>query len=82
MGNRLGRGHTERSDNNYQHFLTYFRGPIYDTKAFDGILAVDDWMKLVAQKVTQQVKKSGDRYHKTVVFCVDREHPACRHYLR
>jgi type I restriction enzyme R subunit len=32
--------------------------------------------KLVAQKVTQFLKESGDRYQKTIVFCVDQEHAA------
>ena len=47
---------------------------IYNTKDFDRTLVIDDRTKLVAQKVTQFLKESGDRYQKTIVFCVDQEH--------
>jgi type I restriction enzyme R subunit len=49
---------------------------IYNTKDFDRTLVIDDRTKLVAQKVTQFLKESGDRYQKTMVFCVDQEHAA------
>ena len=49
---------------------------IYNTKDFDRTLVIDDRTKLVAQKVTQFLKESGDRYQKTIVFCVDQEHAA------
>ncbi|ESQ10819.1 MAG: DEAD/DEAH box helicase [Thiohalocapsa sp. PB-PSB1] len=49
---------------------------IYNTKDFDRALVIDDRTKLVAQKVTQFLKESGDRYQKTIVFCVDQEHAA------
>ena len=49
---------------------------IYNTKDFDRMLVIDDRTKLVAQKVTQFLKESGDRYQKTIVFCVDQEHAA------
>ena len=49
---------------------------IYNTKDFDRTLVIDDRTMLVAQKVTQFLKESGDRYQKTIVFCVDQEHAA------
>jgi type I restriction enzyme R subunit len=49
---------------------------IYNSKDFDRTLVIDDRTKLVAQKVTQFLKESGDRYQKTIVFCVDQEHAA------
>lgn len=49
---------------------------IYNTKDFDRTLVLDDRTKLVAQKVTEFLKESGDRMAKTIVFCVDQEHAA------
>lgn len=49
---------------------------IYNIKDFDRTLVINDRTKLVAQKVTQFLKESGDRYQKTIVFCVDQEHAA------
>jgi type I restriction enzyme, R subunit len=49
---------------------------IYNTKDFDRMLVIDDRTKLVARKVTQFLKESGDRYQKAIVFCVDQEHAA------
>jgi type I restriction enzyme, R subunit len=49
---------------------------IYNTKDFDRTLVLDDRTKLVAQKVTAFLKESGDRFQKTIVFCVDQEHAA------
>jgi len=49
---------------------------IYNTRDFDRTLVLDDRTKLVARKVTEFLKESGDRYQKTIVFCVDREHAA------
>ena len=49
---------------------------IYNAKDFDRNLVIDDRTKLVAQKVTAFLKESGDRYQKTIVFCVDQEHAA------
>ncbi|SDE88874.1 EcoAI/FtnUII family type I restriction enzme subunit R [Rhodospira trueperi] len=49
---------------------------IYNTKDFDRTLVLDDRTKLVARKVTQFLRESGDRYQKTIVFCVDQEHAA------
>jgi len=49
---------------------------IYNTKDFDRTLVLDERTKLVARKVTQFLKESGDRFQKTIVFCVDQEHAA------
>lgn len=49
---------------------------IYNTKDFDRTLVLDDRTKLVAKKVTEFLKESGDRFQKTIVFCVDQEHAA------
>jgi type I restriction enzyme, R subunit len=49
---------------------------IYNAKDFDRTLVIDDRTKVVAEKVTQFLEESGDRYQKTIVFCVDQEHAA------
>jgi type I restriction enzyme R subunit len=49
---------------------------IYNLKDFDRTLVIDDRTKLTAKKITEFLKESGDRYQKTVVFCVDTEHAA------
>ena len=49
---------------------------IYNSRDFDRTLVLDDRTKLVARKVTEFLKESGDRYQKTIVFCVDQEHAA------
>jgi len=49
---------------------------IYNAKDFDRTLVLDDRTKLVAAKVTEFLRESGDRYQKTIVFCVDEEHAA------
>jgi len=49
---------------------------IYNAKDFDRTLVIDDRTRLVAQKVTQFLKESGDRYQKAILFCVDQEHAA------
>jgi type I restriction enzyme R subunit len=49
---------------------------IYNTKDFDRTLVLDDRTKLVARKVTEFLKESGDRFQKTIIFCVDQEHAA------
>jgi len=49
---------------------------LYNTKDFDRTLVIDDRTKLVAAKVTEFLKETGDRYQKTIVFCVDEEHAA------
>ena len=49
---------------------------IYNQKDFDRTLVIDDRTKLVAKRVSEFLKESGDRYQKTIVFCVDQEHAA------
>ena len=49
---------------------------IYNTKDFDRTLVLDDRTKLTAKKITEFLKESGDRFQKTIVFCVDEEHAA------
>ena len=49
---------------------------IYNQKDFDRNLVIDDRTKLVARKVSDFLKESGDRFQKTIVFCVDEEHAA------
>ena len=49
---------------------------LYNTKDFDRNLVLDERTKLVARKITQFLKESGNRFQKTMVFCVDREHAA------
>jgi type I restriction enzyme R subunit len=47
---------------------------IYNRKDFDHNLVIDERTKIVAQKITEYLKESGDRFQKTIVFCVDEEH--------
>jgi len=49
---------------------------IYNTKDFDRTLVLDDRTKLVAAKVSDFLRESGNRFQKTIVFCVDEEHAA------
>ena len=45
----------------------------YGIKDFDKNLVIEERTKLVAQKITDYLKKT-DRYAKTIVFCVDIDH--------
>jgi len=49
---------------------------IYNTKDFDRTLVIDERTKLIAKKITEFLKESGDRFQKTILFCVDTEHAA------
>ena len=49
---------------------------IYNTTDFDKTLVLDDRTKLTAKKITEFLKESGDRFQKTIIFCVDEEHAA------
>lgn len=49
---------------------------IYNTKDFDRTLVLDSRTLLTAKKITEFLKESGDRYQKTIIFCVDQEHAA------
>lgn len=47
---------------------------IYNQKDFDRQMVIDERTRRVARKVTEFLKESGDRFQKTIVFCVDTEH--------
>lgn len=49
---------------------------IYNSKDFDRNIVLDDRTVLTAKKITEFLKESGDRFQKTIVFCVDEEHAA------
>lgn len=49
---------------------------IYNQVDFDRTLVLDDRTKLVAKRISDFLKESGDRMQKTIVFCVDEEHAA------
>ncbi|CAN1507222.1 HsdR Type I site-specific restriction-modification system, R (restriction) subunit and related helicases [Caulobacteraceae bacterium] len=49
---------------------------IYNAKDFDRTLVLDERTKITAKKVTEFLKESGDRFQKTIIFCVDEEHAA------
>ena len=49
---------------------------IYNQKDFDRSLVIDERTKRVAHRVSEFLKESGDRFQKTIVFCVDTEHAA------
>jgi type I restriction enzyme R subunit len=69
QGYRPERGETDRYGNEIED-------RIYNTKDFDRTLVIDDRTKLVAKKVSEFLKEGGDRFQKTIVFCVDEEHAA------
>jgi type I restriction enzyme R subunit len=47
---------------------------IYNQKDFDRSLVIDERTRRVARRITEFLKESGDRFQKTIVFCVDQEH--------
>ncbi|MCY4259568.1 MAG: DEAD/DEAH box helicase family protein, partial [Rhodobacteraceae bacterium] len=47
---------------------------IYNIRDFDRVLVLDERTRLVARKVTEFLKESGNRFQKAIVFCVDQEH--------
>ncbi|MBF0268789.1 MAG: DEAD/DEAH box helicase family protein [Alphaproteobacteria bacterium] len=49
---------------------------IYNAKDYDRTIVLDDRTNLVARKITDFLKESGDRFQKTIIFCVDQEHAA------
>lgn len=55
---------------------TRSRTAIYNAKDFDRHIVLDDRTVLTAKKITKFMKESGDRFQKTIVFCVDEEHAA------
>ena len=53
---------------------------IYNQKDFDRQMVIDERTRRVARKVTEFLKESGDRFQKTIVFCVDTEHASRMRY--
>ena len=49
---------------------------IYNQKDFDRNLVIDNRTKRVAKWISDYLKMSGDRFQKTILFCVDTEHAA------
>jgi type I restriction enzyme R subunit len=49
---------------------------IYNQTDFDRTLVINDRTRLVAKKVSDFLRESGDRFQKTILFCVDEEHAA------
>jgi len=49
---------------------------IYNQKDFDRNLVIDERTRRVAKWISEYLKASGDRFQKTIVFCVDTEHAA------
>lgn len=47
---------------------------IYNLKDYDRNLAIDERTWLVAKKIAEYLKLTGDRFAKTIVFCVDIDH--------
>ena len=68
-GYRPQRGETDQ----YGHEI---EDRIYNQKDFDRNLVIDERTKRVAKWVSDYLKQSGDRFQKTIVFCVDTEHAA------
>lgn len=68
-GYRPERGQLDRDGNEVED-------RIYNAKDFDRHIVLDDRTVLTAKKITEFLKESGDRFQKTIVFCVDEEHAA------
>jgi type I restriction enzyme, R subunit len=68
-GYRPQKGETDR----YGHEI---EDRIYNQKDYDRNLVIDERTKRVAHKISEFLKESGDRFQKTIVFCVDVEHAA------
>ena len=49
---------------------------IYGVTDYDRNLVLDDRTRAVARHITAFLKESGDRFQKTIIFCVDTEHAA------
>jgi type I restriction enzyme R subunit len=47
---------------------------VYNQKDFDRVLVIDERTKTVARRITEFLKETGDRFQKTIVFCVDTDH--------
>ncbi len=66
-GYRPGEGTRDRDGN-----LVKYRE--YNANEFDRTIVLDGRTNLVAQKITDFLKESGNRFQKSIVFCVDQEH--------
>lgn len=69
QGYRPEKGKNDRNGNEVED-------RIYNTKDYDRTLVIDERTLLIAKKITDFLKESGDRFQKTIVFCVDTEHAA------
>ncbi|PZQ29107.1 MAG: restriction endonuclease [Stenotrophomonas acidaminiphila] len=69
QGYRPGRGEIDK------HGYT-IDDRLYNEKDFDRTLVIDERTRRVAKWVSDYLKQSGDRFQKTIVFCVDTEHAA------
>ncbi len=49
-------------------------GREYNITDFDRTLVIKERTDLVAQRITDFLKDSGNRFQKTIIFCVDQEH--------
>lgn len=49
---------------------------VYNQKDFDRALVIDERTERVARRITEYLTETGDRFQKTIVFCVDTEHAA------
>ena len=67
QGYRPEKGQLDRSGNEVED-------RIYNIKDFDRNLVLDGRTKVVARKVTEFLKESGDCFQKAIIFCVDQEH--------
>jgi len=47
---------------------------IYNSKDFDRNIVIEERTRIVAKKISDFLKESGDRWQKTIVFCVDVNH--------
>ncbi len=48
----------------------------YNIKDFDRYIVIDDRTKRIAKWLSDYLRESGNRYQKTMIFCVDTEHAA------
>ena len=46
----------------------------YNARDFDSTIVLDGRTTVAAQKITEFLKESGNRFQKSIVFCVDQEH--------
>ncbi|MHB1605425.1 MAG: EcoAI/FtnUII family type I restriction enzme subunit R [Leptospirales bacterium] len=68
-GYRPEKGETDK-------YGTEIEDRIYNQKDFDKNLMIDERTRRVARKISEFLKESGDRFQKTIVFCVDTAHAA------